>query len=148
VSAYGELLARVNRISGVRGSMVVAAEDGLIVEEDLMVGVPGPAAAALVASLFRRARRSVQAAEFGSASYLPGKEPVLIESVGGDGEIHIMGGFWPGAKRVAAGDVGGAVAGAVAGSFAGGVGAGPGALAGGAGGSAGAATLELLRLIF
>jgi predicted regulator of Ras-like GTPase activity (Roadblock/LC7/MglB family) len=64
------MLGRVNRITGVRGSMVVAAEDGLIVEEDLMVGVPGPAAAALVASLFRRARRSVQAAEFGSASSL------------------------------------------------------------------------------
>jgi predicted regulator of Ras-like GTPase activity (Roadblock/LC7/MglB family) len=70
VSAFGELLDRVNRVSGVRGSMVVAAEDGLIVAEDLMVGVPGPAAAALVASLFRRARRSVEAAEFGSASYL------------------------------------------------------------------------------
>lgn len=70
MSAYRELLDRVNRINGVRGSMMVAAEDGLIVEEDLMVGVPGPAAAALVASLFRRARRSVQAAEFGSAAYL------------------------------------------------------------------------------
>jgi predicted regulator of Ras-like GTPase activity (Roadblock/LC7/MglB family) len=70
VSAYRQLLGRVNRINGVRGSMMVAAEDGLIVEEDLMVGVPGPAAAALVASLFRRARRSMQAAEFGSAAYL------------------------------------------------------------------------------
>lgn len=75
-----------------------------------------------------------------------GKEPVLIESVGSDGEIRIMG-FWDGAKRIVAGDVGGAVAGAVAGMWAGGVGAGPGALAGGAGGSAGAATLELLRLM-
>lgn len=70
MSAYAEVLARVNRIPGVRGSMVVAAEDGLIVEEELMLGVPGPAAAALVASLFRRARRSVSAAAFGSASYL------------------------------------------------------------------------------
>jgi predicted regulator of Ras-like GTPase activity (Roadblock/LC7/MglB family) len=70
VSAFGEMLGRINRIPGVRGSMVVAAADGLIVEEELMVGVPGPAAAALVASLFRRARRSVQAAEFGSASYM------------------------------------------------------------------------------
>ena len=50
MSAYGAMLDRVNRITGVRGSMVVAAEDGLIVEEDLMVGVPGPAAAALVAA--------------------------------------------------------------------------------------------------
>ena len=80
MSGYGELLGRVNRVTGVRGSMVVAAEDGLIVEEDLMVGVPGPAAAALVASLFRRARRSVRAAEFGSASYLQveGEEGLLF----------------------------------------------------------------------
>ena len=70
MSDFGELLERINRIPGVRGSMVVAAEDGLIVEEDLMVGVPGPAAAALVAALFRRARRSVEAASFGTAAYL------------------------------------------------------------------------------
>ena len=80
MSAYAALLERVNRVSGVRGSMVVAAEDGLIVEEDLMVGVPGAAAAALVAALFRRARRSVQAAAFGSASYVQveGEEGLLI----------------------------------------------------------------------
>jgi predicted regulator of Ras-like GTPase activity (Roadblock/LC7/MglB family) len=70
VSAYGELLARVNRVSGVRGSMVVALDDGLIVEEELMVGVPGEAVAALVASIFRRARRSVEAAEFGVAQFV------------------------------------------------------------------------------
>lgn len=70
MSAYSALLGGINRISGVRGSMVVAVDDGLIVAEDLMVGVPGPAAAALVASLYRRARRSVEAAAFGSAAYL------------------------------------------------------------------------------
>ena len=70
MSTYGALLDRVNRVSGVRGSMVVALEDGLIVEEELMVGVPGDAAAALVASIFRRARRSVQAAEFGAARFV------------------------------------------------------------------------------
>ena len=70
MSAYGALLGRVNRVSGVRGSMVVALEDGLIVEDDLMVGVPGEAAAALVASIFRRARRSVESAELGSAHFV------------------------------------------------------------------------------
>jgi predicted regulator of Ras-like GTPase activity (Roadblock/LC7/MglB family) len=70
VSAYGELLGKVNRVSGVRGSMVVAMEDGLIVAEDLMVGVPGAASAALVASIFRRARKSVEAARFGHAAFL------------------------------------------------------------------------------
>jgi len=70
VSAYGALLNRVNRVSGVRGSMVVALEDGLIVEDDLMVGVPGEAVAALVASIFRRARRSVEGAELGAAQFV------------------------------------------------------------------------------
>ena len=57
MSAYAELLARVNRVNGVRGSMVVALEDGLVVEEDLMVGVPGDAVAALVASMLGRDSR-------------------------------------------------------------------------------------------
>lgn len=70
MSSFAGPLERLNRIPGVRGSMVVAAEDGLVVEADLMVGVPGPAVAALVASLFRRARRSVSAAELGSAAFL------------------------------------------------------------------------------
>lgn len=70
MSAYGALLNRVNRVSGVRGSMVVALEDGLIVEDDLMVGVPGEAVAALVASIFRRARRSVEGAELGAAQFV------------------------------------------------------------------------------
>lgn len=70
MSPYRDLLHRINRVPGVRGSMIVAVEDGLIVEDDLMVGVPGPAAAALVASLFRRARRSVSTAAFGSAAYM------------------------------------------------------------------------------
>lgn len=66
----GDLLARVNRIAGVRGSMIVAADDGLVVEADLMVGVPGPAVAALAASLFGRARRSVAASELGGLAFL------------------------------------------------------------------------------
>jgi predicted regulator of Ras-like GTPase activity (Roadblock/LC7/MglB family) len=41
-----------------------------VVEEELMVGVPGDAAAALVASIFRRARRSVQSAELGAAQFV------------------------------------------------------------------------------
>lgn len=70
MTVYDELLGRVNAINGVRGSMIVAAEDGLVVEADLMIGVPGPAVAALVASLFGRARRSTQAAAFGATAFL------------------------------------------------------------------------------
>lgn len=70
MSRLGGLLSGVNRISGVRGSMIVAADDGLVVEADLMVGVPGPAVAALAASLFGRARRSVAASDLGSLAFL------------------------------------------------------------------------------
>jgi predicted regulator of Ras-like GTPase activity (Roadblock/LC7/MglB family) len=70
MNEFSELLLRVNRIPGVRGSMVVAAQDGLIVKADLMIGVPGPVVAALAASLFARARRSLDAAALGSVCFL------------------------------------------------------------------------------
>lgn len=72
-----DVLGRVNRIGGVRGSMIVAAEDGLIVEADLMIGVPGPAVAALVASLFARARRSISDSDMGALAFLQ------VEAAGG-----------------------------------------------------------------
>jgi predicted regulator of Ras-like GTPase activity (Roadblock/LC7/MglB family) len=65
-----ELLRRVNRVPGVRGSLLAAVEDGLMVDADLMIGVPGEALAALVASLFRRARRSVGSARLGELQFL------------------------------------------------------------------------------
>lgn len=70
MSDWGELLGGMNRIPGVRGSMVVAAEDGLVVEEELMLGVAGGAVAALAAALFRRARRGLTAAELGTVHFL------------------------------------------------------------------------------
>lgn len=68
--SFSALLQDLNRVRGVRGSLVVAAEDGLMVESELMFGVPGPALAALVASLFRRAQRSVAGARLGRSSFL------------------------------------------------------------------------------
>jgi predicted regulator of Ras-like GTPase activity (Roadblock/LC7/MglB family) len=47
-------LDRISRVRGVRGSMFVAADDGLIVAELLMEGVNGKAVAALAASLARK----------------------------------------------------------------------------------------------
>ncbi len=70
MSGFAEALLRVNRIPGVRGSMIVVTEDGLVVEADLMLGIPGPAVAALAASLFGRARRSLEGAALGRASFL------------------------------------------------------------------------------
>lgn len=70
MSDFGTVLSNLNRIPGVRGSMVIAAEDGLVIEADLMIGVAGPAVAALAASLFRRAQRSLTAADLGAVQFL------------------------------------------------------------------------------
>ena len=47
-------LDRISRVRGVRGSMFVAADDGLVVAQLLMEGVNGKAVAALAASLARK----------------------------------------------------------------------------------------------
>jgi predicted regulator of Ras-like GTPase activity (Roadblock/LC7/MglB family) len=47
-------LDRISRVRGVRGSMFVAADDGLVVAQLLMEGVNGQAVAALAASLARK----------------------------------------------------------------------------------------------
>lgn len=70
MSTFTALLEQVNRVPGVRGAMIVASEDGLIVEADVMIGVAGATVAALVASLFRRARRAMLGAQLGSVSFL------------------------------------------------------------------------------
>src|SRR2546429_564198 len=58
---YGRVLDLVTRVHGVRGAMLVAGDDGLVVAEQLMEGIKGPAVAALAASLATRLRRALQA---------------------------------------------------------------------------------------
>jgi predicted regulator of Ras-like GTPase activity (Roadblock/LC7/MglB family) len=91
--SFSALLQGVNRVRGVRGSMVVAAEDGLMVESELMFGVPGPAVAALVASLFRRAQRSAAGAGMGEAALLQmeAEEGYLFAAAPpGEGELLLV----------------------------------------------------------
>ena len=54
MNATQTALDRVTRVPGVRGALVVAATDGLVVAEQLMDGVDGQAAAALTGSLVGR----------------------------------------------------------------------------------------------
>lgn len=68
-AAFAEVLAAVARHRGVAGSMVVDERDGVIVDSSLQAGVPGDAVAALAASLYRKARRSAQAAGFGDVAF-------------------------------------------------------------------------------
>src|SRR5256885_7045832 len=49
--------------------MLVAGDDGLVVAEQLMEGIKGPAVAALAASLASRLRRALEAAGVGAGQF-------------------------------------------------------------------------------
>ena len=95
-------LERVTRVAGVRGALVVAATDGLVVAEQLMEGVDGQAAAALTGSLVGRLTRTVESAgmrrpafvqlrgDAGSVLAAPGPEDlVLVAVVGPDANLGL-----------------------------------------------------------
>jgi predicted regulator of Ras-like GTPase activity (Roadblock/LC7/MglB family) len=58
----GEALERVTHVAGIRGAMLVAESDGLVVAEALAEGLDGAAVAALAASLTLRLRRTAMSA--------------------------------------------------------------------------------------
>jgi predicted regulator of Ras-like GTPase activity (Roadblock/LC7/MglB family) len=62
VTTTQTVLDRVTRVPGVRGALVIAATDGLVVAEQLMDGVDGQAAAALTGSLVGRLVRTAEGA--------------------------------------------------------------------------------------
>jgi len=88
-------LDRLNAVRGIRGSVLVAAADGLVVAESLMEGVDGRAVAALVASLVTRLRRVAGAAgraapafvqlqaEAGAVLAVPCADDLLLVAVAG-----------------------------------------------------------------
>ena len=68
-AGYGRVLDLVTRVRGVRGAMLVTGDDGLVVAEQLMEGIKGPAVAALAASLASRLRRALEAAGVGAGQF-------------------------------------------------------------------------------
>lgn len=72
----------ITRVRGVRGAMLIAREDGLVVAEALMEGVRGKAVAALAASLFQRLRDASGTAGAG--------EPQFVHLQGDDGVLLIL----------------------------------------------------------
>jgi len=68
-TAYSQALDRVTRVRGVRGAMLVAGDDGLVIAEQLMEGIKGPAVAALASSLATRLRRAMGAAGVGNSLF-------------------------------------------------------------------------------
>jgi predicted regulator of Ras-like GTPase activity (Roadblock/LC7/MglB family) len=96
------LLDRVTRVPGVRGALLVAAADGLVVAEQLMDGVDGRAAAALAGSLVGRLMRTAREAghrrpsfvhlraDSGSVLAAPGSDDlVLVAVVAPDGNLGL-----------------------------------------------------------
>ncbi|HEU5467291.1 MAG TPA: roadblock/LC7 domain-containing protein, partial [Gemmatimonadales bacterium] len=60
-NGYEAALRGITSVRGVRGAMVVAGADGLVVAESLMEGIKGAAVAALAASLATRLGRAMEA---------------------------------------------------------------------------------------
>jgi predicted regulator of Ras-like GTPase activity (Roadblock/LC7/MglB family) len=69
VSAFGAVVSAVTRHRGVTACLVVAEEDGIVVDGSAQIGVDTAAFAALTASLYRKAARAAEAAGFGSVSF-------------------------------------------------------------------------------
>ena len=78
----------ITRVRGVRGAMLVSADDGIVVAEQLMEGIKGSAVAALAASLAGRLRRAMEAAGTGASVFwhLQGEQGALLVVPGGGGK--------------------------------------------------------------
>jgi predicted regulator of Ras-like GTPase activity (Roadblock/LC7/MglB family) len=68
-AGFSRALDLVTRVRGVRGAMLVAGDDGLVIAEQLMEGIKGPALAALTASLGTKLRRAMEAAGTGAGQF-------------------------------------------------------------------------------
>ncbi|HXE84986.1 MAG TPA: roadblock/LC7 domain-containing protein [Gemmatimonadales bacterium] len=82
----------ITRVRGVRGAMLVSAEDGLIIAEQLMEGIKGSAVAALAASLAGKLRRAMGAAGTGTSVFwhLQAEQGALLVVPGGNSEGGIL----------------------------------------------------------
>ena len=94
---FRRMLDVITRVRGVRGAMLVAADDGIIVAESLREGVRGNAVAALAASLVLRFRTAAEAggagrphclhleATEGTLLAVPAPQEMLLVTVGDAG---------------------------------------------------------------
>lgn len=69
-SSMRDAVDRLSRQRGVRASLIVSENDGLVVDSSLRFGEDGERVAALAASIYRKARLSAGAAHLGAVSFL------------------------------------------------------------------------------
>lgn len=67
---FESALTAITRQRGVTACLVAAEDDGIIVDATVRVGVDAQALAALVAALYRRARRAAAEAGLGEVGFL------------------------------------------------------------------------------
>ena len=81
----------LTRQRGVRASLIVSEQDGLIIESSLRFGQDGDRVAALAASMYRKARLSAAAACLGAVAFLQlDSERGRMCAVGGRSDFVIV----------------------------------------------------------
>lgn len=83
---FEDVLDRLSRVAGVRGAMIVDAQAGVPIIEEMAEGVAGGAVAAMAASLVKRSAKAAAAARFGGlrALQLEAAEGHLVIASHGD----------------------------------------------------------------
>lgn len=64
------VLEELARLRGVAASLLVSASDGIVIDSITQIGEDGNRVAALAGSLYRKARRSAEAAGLGDTGFL------------------------------------------------------------------------------
>ena len=91
MTPFRSMLESLTRQRGVRASLIVSENDGLIVDSNLRFGQDGDRIAALAASMYRKARLSAGAARLGAVSFLQlDAERGRICAVGGRSDLVIV----------------------------------------------------------
>jgi predicted regulator of Ras-like GTPase activity (Roadblock/LC7/MglB family) len=70
MTPFTQMLDGLTRQRGVRASLIVSENDGLVVASSLRFGQDGDRVAALAASMYRKARLSARAARLGAVAFL------------------------------------------------------------------------------
>jgi predicted regulator of Ras-like GTPase activity (Roadblock/LC7/MglB family) len=91
MTPFRPMLESLTRQRGVRASLIVSENDGLVVDSSLRFDQDGDRVAALAASMYRKARLSAQAAQLGAVAFLQlDAERGRVCAVGGRSDLVIV----------------------------------------------------------
>jgi predicted regulator of Ras-like GTPase activity (Roadblock/LC7/MglB family) len=91
MTPFRPMLDSLTRQRGVRASLIVSENDGLVVDSSLRFGEDGDRVAALAASMYRKARLSARAARLGAVAFLQlDAERGRVCAVGGPSDLVIV----------------------------------------------------------